>query len=491
MNSKFNFNKITLAIAVIASMSLIGCTMVSNSDSLGIGSSDSVSSMTTSYGEEYQVARVALREGKFTELVTKLNAPYKDMTQDEVKDKLINGFSALSLAEKGLLFLNSGDLKDALVYFDVTEQKMGKVEDYDSSEKNGSYVKLAGSLLTGSDEISDYELRGYEKVMVLNYKALTYLLMGDRASYNATRNAIDRQIAERDYWEKEKLALEESEKKEAEEAGKKDDSDLSAQILSMFTGKVSDYAKNSASQVRSAFVNPFGDYLNAMIMEFDSLDDPSIGDNAIKAYSEVLKSNPDCKPAADASKSIEPEKNSRLVHVIWSDGFAPAKATAIMPVPFVKLKDGSALPYKYSTFEPINSQVADAKVTVGKKEEKLYTLSKVEPLLFKDEQDSVNWRVTQMLSFVARSAVVGPDVAALGQNPDTRSWLSLPKEVKVARLYVPKDTKEITIETFDANGKVIASKKTPLADVGPTIVYAVSYDQQLVTYSNKSSWITK
>src|SRR5574344_1903674 len=82
MNSTFNFNKITLAIAVIAGMSLIGCNMVSNSDSLGIGSSDSVSSMTTSYGKQYQVARGALREGKFTELVTKLKAPDKDMTQD-------------------------------------------------------------------------------------------------------------------------------------------------------------------------------------------------------------------------------------------------------------------------------------------------------------------------------------------------------------------------------------------------------------------------
>ena len=66
--------------------------------------------------------------------------------------------------------------------------------------------------MLGSEEMANYELRGYEKVMLLNYKALCYMLMGDRKAYNVTRRAIDLQQAE---WEKfkEMLAKNEEEQK--------------------------------------------------------------------------------------------------------------------------------------------------------------------------------------------------------------------------------------------------------------------------------------
>ncbi len=481
------FKKKNLSIILGCMLATVGCTTVSNSDKLGL-TTDNESFV--SYLDAYAYAQNALLTGQFSELNQKMNSQFSGMNKDDMKDKLINESSSLSLAERGLLSLNTGDFEHALIYFDAAEQKMGKVEDYTSEEKTGSFFKTLGSFATGSDEISDYEMRGYEKVMVLNYKALTYLLMGNRASYNATRNAIDRQIAEREVWEKEKIKIEAEQEKQKKESADKSFFSSGEDWTTLFTGKVSQYAKDSAEQVRSAFVNPFSDYLNAVVMEFDSLDDPSIADNAQKAYKEVLNSNPNCTVAKEAYKSIVPEKNSRLVHIIWADGFAPHKTIAAMEVPGVKLENNKSLVYKYSTFEPIDSKVDKARVTINKKNIALEQLSNVESLLFRDEQDSVSWRVTQMFSYVLRTSLVG-DLAAMAQKPDTRSWLSLPKNVKVARLYVPNNTKEITIETLDNKGKVIATSKTPLADVGPTVVYAVSYNDQLVTYHNQKSWIEK
>jgi len=85
-------------------------------------------------------------------------------------------------------------------------------------------------------------------------------------------------------------------------------------------------------------------------------------------------------------------------------------------------------------------------------------------------------------------SVLGAGAASKLQRPDTRSWLSLPNKVLVARMYVPANTKQITVETL-SKGNVFASTKVDIAAEGPTVVYAVSYDKQLRAYANKNSWV--
>lgn len=481
---KYTFKTLFLVMGLNSLIALTGCSTVGNSDKLGF-TDESQDESFLPYTEAFEPAKQALLMGECSNLVAKMNSKYKDLTQDEIKDKLFNESSGLAIAEKGLVSLNCGDLKSALAYFDAAEQKMGKVEDYSASEQTGSFLKSTAGFLTGSEEMSEYQLRGYEKVMVLNYKSLVYLLNGDRAAYNATRNAIDRQIAEREVWEKEQKEIEDELAAKTEESKNNNFLiDIDA-IKKAFIGNVNEYSKESASHVRSAFVNPLSDYMNAMVMEIDSLDDPSIADNAQKAYSEVLKSNPDCKTAIEASKSITPIKNQKLVHVIWSDNFAPHKKVEQMEIP------GGMGIYNYSTFAPNTSKLHNAQVKYGNKTETLVSLAKMESLLFKDEEDSIFNRVSQMMAYMIRLHFAGKATAliAKAQKPDTRSWLSLPKEIKVARFYVPNDTKEIAFETFDVNNHKVTSNNVTLAEKGPTVVYAVTYDDVLLTYSNKDSWV--
>ena len=75
------------------------------------------------------------------------------------------------------------------------------------------------------------------------------------------------------------------------------------------------------------------------------------------------------------------------------------------------------------------------------------------------------------------------------QHPDNRSWLTLPNQVFVARVSVPKNQKSLKLQTFDATGQPLASTDVRLAKNGPTVVYAVSYDRNIRAYANAFSWV--
>ena len=55
-------------------------------------------------------------------------------------------------------------------------------------------------------------------------------------------------------------------------------------------------------------------------------------------------------------------------------------------------------------------------------------------------------------------------------------------------MYVPNGTKQITVETL-SGGSRLARANVQIAEEGPTVVYAVSYDNQLRAYANKNSWV--
>ena len=133
--------------------------------------------------------------------------------------------------------------------------------------------------MIGAEEMADYQMRGYEKVMLLNYKALCYMLQGDRKAYNVTRRAIDLQQEE---WEKFKKLLAENEAKAAE--GTKDVAGLGDAMKNVKIDDRSEDVKAKAELVTSAYVNPFADYLNAMMMEIDGISDSALRSNARIAY---------------------------------------------------------------------------------------------------------------------------------------------------------------------------------------------------------------
>ncbi|SBW10328.1 exported hypothetical protein [uncultured delta proteobacterium] len=477
-----------LLILICASALLSSGCIGGKSDRMGLGADGTL----TNYADSYKPARDMLLGGKFDELASKMkeNAPDKEgnkLTDDEHKEKLVAEYSEIALLERGLLTLNSGDFRRAIHYFDAAELKMDQ-EDEKGMLAKGASAGGKGLLvgLTGSEEASDYNLRGYEKVMLYNYKALCYMLMGDRRAYNVTRRAITKQQEE---WEIFKTMVE---KAKAEEEKQLAESGSSKGALESGDTR-DDYTKKKAASVSSAFVNPFADYMNGMIMEIDSIQDRTIRDNAALAYKKVLENNAKCtmaKQAHDQLKKGSAPKGQKMVQVILADGFSPERRVQTSGYQVGKL---TAI-VNYTQAIPYPSTIASAKagnVTLA-------PLSDMEAIILRDDQDCAPFRNMMFVAAAVRSGAAsylgGSTLAGLTskmQNPDTRSWLTLPGKMLIARMYVPAGQKQIELQTRNASGRVVSSKKVDLAAKGPTVIYAVSYDTQLRAYANDNSWLAQ
>lgn len=582
MKTKRQLRRSGLSLAVIGALMLSGC--ATHSDKLGFAEGET----TKTYAEAYEPARQMLMLGQWDAVRAKLNenstkevkeevegedgeirktVRLETLTNDEEMERLIKEQSELSLVERGLLTLNVGDFERALFYFDAAEEKLGLTEeDLSITGAASDYGKSGLSMLLGTEELANYELRGYEKVMLLNYKALCYMLMGDRKAYNVTRRAIDLQQEE---WEKFKQLLEENKDKQydmkesvgeapSQSSGRRAPKteaehydfqieqarnmqkqlrevrnskdirpsdrpaldqkirEIDGQIKqlqkmktaavgtspdSMSMSDVDDRTaevKKKAGLVASAYVNPFADYLNAMMMEIDGFDDPTMRQNAKIAYKKVVENNRDCTVAKTAVSQVEKGigRNQKLVQILLSDGFSPyqLEKTKIFPIPMDNRVINAVVNYANAT--PVPTQTRGAVIKVGGKTTKLSSLTKMESLILRDEQDRLPMRATMFGLAIIRSATSGAFLGNLGsalagsiQRPDTRSWLTLPNQVFVARVAVPKNQKTLKLQTMNAKGQPLATTDIKLAKEGPTVVYAVSYDKNIKVYANEFSWV--
>ena len=177
---------------------------------------------------------------------------------------------------------------------------------------------------------------------------------------------------------------------------------------------------------------------------------------------------------------------------VLSDGFAPYQKESSKSFRVGKYQ--ATLNYANAT--PVDTPVVGAKVNAGGKTTRMSSLTKMESIILRDEQDRMPWRVFDTAMALLRSGMANDKLGILGdaltsavQHPDTRSWLSLPNQVLVSRLVVPANLKTIDISTVDKSGKVLAKNTVKIAEKGPTVVYAVNYGTHLQTFANEFSWV--
>lgn len=478
--------KFVRLICLFCMLTLSACVSGKN-DKLGLVDNEAV----VSYADAYAPARSMLNSGNFAEIQAKMalnpvNSEGEPLSNEEMKDFMLDKYSELAMLERGLLTLNSGDYERALIYFDIAENKLNL-----EGGEGGAAAKQGMAVLLGAEEMSEYALRGYEKVMLFNYKALSYMLKGDRRAYNVTRKAIDQQQEEWELFQAQLAELQSSHNY---------DSNTQDMVSDKVNNSADSDVKALAALVPNAYVNPFGDYMDAMIMEIDSLKDSSLRGNASIAYKKVLKNNRDCVAAKqalkDLSKSPKNLNKVKLVHVLLADGFSPQFVEKSLAFP---VGDNANVFVNYAEAETVPSNITRATVNYGKNWRSLSSLTKMESLILRDYEDKAPFRVAMftaaILRQVAASSAGGEwgglisGVLSLIQHPDTRSWLTLPNKIMTARMYVPVNTKQIVLRTYDKKKRTVAKTIVPLAAKGPTVVYAVSYDKFLKAYANSCSWV--
>lgn len=493
--------KLIPVLAVASALFLAGC----NGTSYNINKDQQRPDGMTYYEEYNTYIKPKLEVGDFDGAAIYVGAKTTDkdgvvMDREEQLDDLVKNTPELVLLERGLISLNSGNYKQAILYFDAAEIKLEQAE-----TKSGTLTDITKAsqdalvVMTGSAESGDYWLRGYEKVMLFNYKAFCYMLMGDRRAYNVTRKAIDMQQQE---WEELRPQIE---KAQEDLAAKKAENPDMAQYIENESqhGTVEDRI-----QALNAFVNPFGDYIDGMIMDIDSIQNKAMRDNARIAYQKVLELNPNCTAAKNAIAELKkknPPAGQKLVHVILAEGFQPYKEVHTT-------EDG----IKYTTLTEQISPFAAARVTpLNKNGKNLTSAQALSPLslitnialrdymAYQPMRELLYWRTllaAQVAPGLISSLTSDKDVGALGawatkalvmefQNPETRSWSTLPRQVQVIRFYVPNSAASIKLETLAEGKQKIAETTVPLSANGPTVVYAVNYNQYIQALANEISWV--
>ena len=419
------------------------------------------------YSEVYHPYRFAIEIGD-REGLAEIIAPYEvdeqgsKLSRDDKVEKMAKEEDVLFLVERGLIALNIGDYDTALIYLDAAEKKL------ESDNKLGGNVALN---LIGQESMGNYWLRDYERVMVLNYKALIYALRGDERAYPITRAAIDLQQKQWETFETEMHVTQ----KAIDDAGKTKEDFVGSSLERDLLFK--------AARVPNAYVNPFGDFLDALINEIKAFekDESDLRGNACIAYNKVLKNNAECTAAQNAINAIDNRTpKGKLICVLLADGFSPERVTA----------QSSGL--TYASLQPVSSEVVSAKVTVAGKNHKMSPLSLMESLILRDEQDRHDIRnrhailETSIVGFAANLAA-----AFVGQSatkPETRSWRTLPREIMVTHIYVPENIREVTLSTYDKNGRRVASSNIKVENVNATVVYGVSYGKHLFAKANSVSF---
>jgi hypothetical protein len=464
------------------------------------------------YSEEYvKTTKRLMIQGK----IKKLEKLYAQEDTNEL------GY--LELMERGTLALAQGRCEEAEEKFALSEYIL--IDRMEAPKAEEWVTKFTGSLagiISGKEDIGPYWGADYERILMLNYKTIAYLLEGDRKAYNVTRRAIDWQnIAKRAFEDKveyaKKKLVEEEEKQEKKgydllaemniaQTLKEKGYDLLAEMnIAQTLEKIYSPMDAKASGVPNAYVNPFGFYVAGMIQEFESHKEPSLRHNARISYKKALELMPESQVLRQAVKDLDKQSHpsgKRLLHVVVGDGFAPEKKVVLFGI---SVKD-IAVPFKLPLYEPCTSRTDKIAVYTG--EGKLLTrlspIADIEAICLRQQKDMLPLNMLRMTVVAVRTvfeksillcASTLGHVADTAHDEmsvcDTRSWMSLPATIQAARIYIPKSLRSVKIVTYDKKGSLLASKEVRLDQSSHNFVYARTMDDVIYAYPNKKFWLAK
>ncbi|MBI9076132.1 MAG: SH3 domain-containing protein [Desulfatibacillum sp.] len=416
-------------------------------------------------------------------------------------------------------------------------------------------LKTAGMVL-GNPGLKPYDPVGYEKVMLLNYKSLNYLLEGERKAFNVARLSIDWQNMEREALEKElekikeKQNKENSQSKETNPTGENTDSlpdigenseimktisgadgqaahkgeanpttqetaslaDITrsiGQLKALFGDEYSD-THEIAMRADSAYVNPFADYMNGLIMEFEAYNDPNKIDDAKNAYAKACQLNPTSNMLKNAAKDMEQafeignmDGRGKVLHVVVCDGFAPEikVVSTVVPIPPNKL-----ITVQLPKREPLVSDVKTVKLLTSDNKilATLDVIADMDAMVLRYQKDAEPGMFLMAGAMVLRSfagqtaaenwlgdfgAIIASTVLDGTSSPETRSWTSLPSTIRAARVHLPKGLKSLKIASYDKKGRLLASQKVTVAPDANNFVYARSIGKQLKVQAAENIWV--
>lgn len=355
----------------------------------------------------------------------------------------------------------------------------------------------AGTLLI-NEQIMPYEGHDFEIIMLHALNAMNYLMRGDLEGARVeVRRSYERQ-----------KQLSERHEKELDEARKEPRAAAWERSFELSDPQAYMTLKEKASGVWSVYHNAFASYISALVYELGGEPDEAYIDlkNAYKAYpscpairkdlvrlSRKLGFRQDQQNWEEKfGPTMKMPKDGIDVFVVFSYGNAPSKVPLNIPIPTSHGFVFASLPvYRFNP-----SSIWGGRVTAAGMDEETSTVFDVDavaarslmddfPVIFV-KQIARSYLKAQATSRLAKDhgaggALLGTLFAAVTEHADLRAWSMLPKEIQVARLFVPKTALELSISSLPAGGS--ATVQIPRG-ASHMVVYVRAAQNGLVTYTN-------
>lgn len=409
--------------------------------------------------------------------------------------------------EIATLLLDGGDVTTARALFDAA----GELEGTAAKAKRGIGASLRSattvfSNLVGNPELGPYPVPDFERVLQLNYLALSYLLLGDDKAFNVSqRSAAGQRDALNSLNEKAtrlqdeaRVAFEaeraEGQAKLAKAQQDPDEEGASTAVGSQLSAAYAteDYCK--APNLPSAFVNPLSFYLNGIVNEISSAQFPEDRSTARISYEKALQLAPSASVLSSAVRDLNSDRvrPGRLAHFIVAEGFAPTRQAIKMQVSYGQAVAPITIPRL--TCHPSEIAAIEVRTVTGATLARLEPVADIEGIMLQRQKDREGLTSLAVLTGALRGAMESTLASknvfaglavqakqAFFDRPDMRSWSTLPARMYGGRIYLPDNVSEVDIVTLDTQTRVKSSIRASIdTSLSQNLIYARAVQSKII-----------
>lgn len=373
------------------------------------------------------------------------------------------GNEVLMRMERGTLLQAVGRYRESSSEFETAARKIEAYENRAVISASKGAAQVAS--LVVNEQAKPYEGEDYEKVLVHTLNALNYLMLGDiEGARVEIRNSYRRQqeLYDKHSQELEKSAAD-SRGKEGMDAFRKADS------------QGYDLLVQHAGGVRSIYQSAFAYYVSALVYELNREQDEAYIDlkkgidaapdcraiqrDLIRLSRELHYPNDLARWEQTFGKVDPPMREGIDIFLVFELGQAPYKEAITFPVP-----TGSGLvSVAFPTFRFVPTATTAAVLGANGRTESTSIVADIDaiaarnlldmfPILFIKQiaRTAIKGYATHELNkkYGVAGAIAGSIAAIITEQADLRTWSTLPKQIQVARLFVPKTQQELSITSL-------------------------------------------
>ena len=370
--------------------------------------------------------------------------------------------------ERGKLLQDMGLFSQSTADFNKCDQKIAEFEGRAVVSASKAAAE-AGSLLV-NEQVMPYEGEDFEKILMHAFDALNYLMLG---------NLMDARVEVRKSY-----ALQETlSAKHASELKKAEEQSWSQGWQSAFAQADAyqyDATRAKAAAAYSVYHNAFASYVSALVYELDGEPDEAYIDlkKAILAAPNSASIQADLirlaralnykDDLADWERRFGPRpavpKQAVDVFLIFSHGLAPYKQALNLPIPTNRGLVFASLPvYGFSPasvyaaeieasgLRATSSTVFDTDAVAAR------TLLDAFPIIFAKQSARAYLKAKALSSLDEHQgdlgAFIGMVYSLVTERADLRAWSTLPKQIQVARVFLPRSTAGLTVRALPTGEK--------------------------------------